>query len=63
MQELLVRLEMVGDLAPQYLQVYWDFSEPSYSICLPLLAPKGCLGHELEVRLDTVGDLAPPYLQ
>lgn len=28
---------------PQYLQVYFDFSLPSYKTCFPLLGPKGCL--------------------
>jgi len=36
-------LEIEDEDVPQYLQVYLDFSEPSYNLCLPLPGPFGCL--------------------
>ena len=42
--ERFVRVLIAGDLYPQYLQTYCDFSLPSYRICLPLPGPNGCLG-------------------
>ena len=57
--EELVSEEMVGNFAPQCLQVYCDFSDPSYNSCLLV----GLLGHEELVSEDTLEYLAPQCLQ
>ena len=36
-----VKLEIVEEVVPQYLQLYFDFSLPSYNLCLPLAGPRG----------------------
>jgi len=46
---------------PQYLHVYFDFSEPSYSLCLPLPEPSGWRGQLIDVRLATLDDVVPQY--
>ncbi|MEG2162278.1 MAG: hypothetical protein RRY62_13835 [Chryseobacterium sp.] len=56
-------LEIEDADVPQYLQVYLDFSEPSYNLCLPLPEPLGCLEQELAVKLETLDALVPQYSQ
>lgn len=48
---------------PQYLQVYDDFSVPSYNLWRPLLGPSGWRGHVAEVNRRTSGNLCPQYSQ
>ena len=61
--ELEVILEIEDECVPQYLQVYWDFSLPSYNECFPLPAPFGCLEQGLDVKLDTLDEDVPQYWQ
>ena len=59
--ELDVKLDIEERCVPQYLQVYFVFSLPSYRTCLP--RPSGCLLHELIVKLDTLDDFVPQFAQ
>lgn len=54
---------MVLNLNPQYLQVYWGFSVPSYTLWKPLFGPSGCRGHLAEVRALTLVKFIPQYSQ
>jgi len=58
-----VKLEILDELAPQYLHVYCFFSAPSYNTCLPLLPPLGCFGQDPIVNAETLELFAPQYLQ
>ena len=58
-QELAVSEARVECFIPQYLQVYCDFSDPSYSSCFLV----GLLVHELAVKEATLGCFTPQCLQ
>ena len=51
--------DILGNLAPQCLQIYCDFSAPSYSSCLFV----GLFKHDAPVSEDTLGNFAPQCLQ
>jgi len=64
----LIQLDAVIELiepndCPQYLQVYFDFSLPSYSLCFPLFGPSGCLMQLDAVKLETLENFCPQYSQ
>jgi hypothetical protein len=48
---------------PQYLQVYFGFSLPSYNTCLPLPEPLGWREQLMDVSVETLDACAPQYLQ
>jgi hypothetical protein len=56
-----VRLEMVEALEPQNLQLYFDFSDPSYKACRPLFEPSGCLGQCEPVNEEIEEAVIPQY--
>ena len=58
-----VKPESEEYFVPQYLHTYWDFSEPSYSLCFPLFGPLGCLGQLPAVKPETEEYFAPQYSQ
>jgi hypothetical protein len=58
-QELAVSDKILGYFAPQNLQVYCDFSAPSYNSCFLL----GLLEQELTVNELTLGYFAPQCIQ
>jgi len=51
---------IVGNCSPQYLQVYLDFSEPSYSTWF---APPPCFAQRACTSAKTEGKAIPQYLQ
>ena len=59
-QEKVVKLDKLEYFAPQNLQVYCDFSLPSYKACF---LPSGFFEQEKVVKLDTLEYLAPHHLQ
>lgn len=62
-QLTLVKLLILEEFIPQYLQVYCDFSLPSYNLCLPLFEPNGCRMQLTLVKLLTLDALVPQYSQ
>ncbi len=54
---------MVLNLNPQYLQVYWGFSVPSYTLWKPLFGPSGWRGHLAAVSALTLAKFIPQYSQ
>lgn len=62
-QPALVKLDKLDESVPQYLQVYLDFSLPSYNLCFPLPGPFGCLVQPALVNEDTLDAFVPQYSQ
>jgi hypothetical protein len=63
LQEFPVKLEIVADEVPQYLQLYCDFSEPSYNLCFPFPDPRGWRLQEFAVKLEILELFVPQYSQ
>jgi hypothetical protein len=59
-QEFAVKFEIEECFIPQYLQVYCDFSLPSYNSCF---LPSGFLVQEFAVKFETLECLVPHHLQ
>jgi hypothetical protein len=51
---------IVGNCSPQYLQVYLDFSDPSYNTWF---APPPCFAQRACTNAKTEGKPIPQYLQ
>jgi len=58
-----VKLLILPDLVPQYLQVYCDFSKPAYGLWFPLWEPFGWREHLFAVKLLILPDFVPQYSQ
>lgn len=58
--EFIHKVERFEYLLPQHLQVYWDFSLPSYKACF---WPSGFFEQEFMVKVETLEYLFPHHLQ